>query len=138
MDPGRGNAHYDLAQVYEQKGMYADALAEYLKVFPPGEYQETIAALKQAYKSTGMRGFWQKRLEQYTKRSKRGYVDPSGIAVIYARLGEKDQAFEWLEKAYQQRSPYLAGLKNWPPELDPLRSDPRFADLVRRVSDHRQ
>ena len=137
MDPNRGNAHYDLAQAYEQKGMYPDAVAEYLQGFSISKNREKIAALREAYAAAGMRGFWQKRLEQYKERSKQGYVEPTGIAVMYARLGEKDQALEWLEKAYQERSPNLAGLKGWPPALDPLRSDPRFADLVRRVGDRR-
>lgn len=64
--------------------------------------------------------------------SKRKYVPSFFITIVYIGLGEKDRAFEWLEKAYQERHPHLVNLKVQP-VYDPLRSDPRFADLVRRV-----
>jgi hypothetical protein len=60
------------------------------------------------------------------------YVSPYNIAVVYVGLGEKDRAFEWLDKAVAERSPQLVML-NRPGEMDRLRSDPRFAELKRRV-----
>ncbi len=65
--------------------------------------------------------------------SKQEYVSAYDIAVIYLGLGEKDQAFAWLERAYEERCPTLEFLKV-EPSLDPLRSDPRFADLLRRMN----
>ena len=66
------------------------------------------------------------------KLSKQKYVSPYFIAVIYSGLGEKNQAFHWLELAYQERHPYMV-LLNVEPVFDPLRSDLRFAELARRV-----
>jgi hypothetical protein len=57
---------------------------------------------------------------------------PETIATVYAGLGDRDKAFEWLEKAYQERSPRLTWLKV-EPMLDSIRSDPRYADLLRRM-----
>jgi hypothetical protein len=71
-------------------------------------------------------------LDELKGASKQEYVSAYSFAVIYLGLGEKDQAFAWLEKAYEQRSFLLAYLKV-DPIWDPLRSDPRFADLVRRI-----
>ena len=131
MDPNRANTHWDLAKAYEEQGMHAEAVAEHLEEFTlKGERPQTIAALKEAYAAAGWRGFWRKRLAQLG--SKRNHVEPTLIAVIYTDLGDKDQAFAWLEKAYQDRSPNLVGLKSsvrW----EPLRSDPRYGELLRRV-----
>ena len=73
-----------------------------------------------------------KILNELLEMNKRRYVTPAALANLYIGLDNKDQAFFWLEKAFQERSNYLAYLKVFP-ILDPLRSDPRFADLVRRV-----
>ena len=71
-------------------------------------------------------------LDQLEELSKSRYVSPYDRATVYAGLGEKDQAIAWLEKAYQERSDGLVFLKV-EPKFDGLRSDPRFADLLRRV-----
>ena len=73
-----------------------------------------------------------KILHQLQDLSQRRYISPHEMAMIYAGLGEKDQAFAWLEKAYADRVWRLPYLKV-EPRFDNLRSDPRFADLVRRV-----
>lgn len=83
---------------------------------------------------SGRRAEAQNMLDQLNALSKHEYVAPKNVAVIYAALGEKDKAFESLEKAYENRS--LAsgqGLKAFP-GFDPLRSDPRFGDLLRRIN----
>jgi hypothetical protein len=64
--------------------------------------------------------------------SEHRYVTPAALVFAYTGLGDKDQAFAWMEKCYQERSNFMVYLKAVP-LLDPLRSDPRFADLVRRV-----
>ena len=71
-------------------------------------------------------------LDQLKERSKGSYVSPYFIALVYAALGEKDHAFEWLEKAYNEHQPYLTLIKV-EPVFDSLRSDPRFADLLSRI-----
>ena len=88
--------------------------------------------LGHAYAVSGQKGEAQKVLEQLNQRSKHSYFTPYFIATIYTGLGEKKQAFGWLEKAYQERSAFLTWLKV-DPNLDSLRPDPRFADLLRRV-----
>ena len=73
-----------------------------------------------------------KILDELLKLNETRYVTPAAFVNVYIGLGDKDKAFEWLEKAYQERSNYVAYLKVFP-IADPLRSDPRFADLLRRV-----
>ena len=65
-------------------------------------------------------------------RSKHTHVSPYNVATVYAALGDRDQAFTWLEKAYEGRSWYATVL-HVDPDLDNLHSDPRFTDLVRRI-----
>lgn len=133
MDSTRVNAHFDLARAYEQKGMYTEAFAEDIKAEElAGASLEAIAGLKEAYASSGMSGFWQKRLLLYKQRSKRGYLPPFHLAGAYARIGEKDQALDCLMRAYAERSPLLMDI-GVRPEFDSLRSDARFTDLLRRV-----
>jgi hypothetical protein len=71
-------------------------------------------------------------LNELLEQNRRRYVTPPALANVYIGLGDKDQAFFWLEKAYQGRSYYLAYLKVFPAD-DPLRSDPRLDDLLRRM-----
>ena len=78
------------------------------------------------------RGALEKEVSILRERSGRKYVGPDWVARDYIRLGDKDHAFEWLEKAYQEHSSFLLDLKV-DPLFDPLRPDPRFQDLVRRV-----
>jgi DNA invertase Pin-like site-specific DNA recombinase len=85
-----------------------------------------------AYAVAGRRAEALKVLDELTARSRQRHVPAYYIALIYAALGEKDNAFAWLDRAYTQRSWYLTSLKV-DPKVDSLRSDPRFADLVRRV-----
>jgi tetratricopeptide (TPR) repeat protein len=73
-----------------------------------------------------------KILNELLELNKQRYVTPAALVNVYLGLGNKDQAFVWLEKAFEERSNYLAYLKVFP-LLDPLRSDPRFAKLVQRV-----
>jgi tetratricopeptide (TPR) repeat protein len=133
MDASRQNAHYDLALAYERKGMEREAVEEYLKNEAlSGGAADVIASLKEAYAASGVKGFWRKKFEAAMEGSKSGYVAPIVMARLHARLGEKDRAFDWLEKAYAERSPSLADLKV-DPVLEGLRSDPRYEDLAKRI-----
>ena len=71
-------------------------------------------------------------MDEYKRLRKGKEVPAYYMALVYAGLGEKDEAFDWLEKAYQEHSWELVGLKVHP-GFDPLRSDPRFQDIVHRV-----
>jgi hypothetical protein len=90
------------------------------------------AALEQGFRSAGWKGALRKGVEIAKVRRKTRYWSAYGIASMYAELGERDQAFRWFDTAYQERDLFMLGLKT-DYSLDPIRSDPRFAELVRRV-----
>jgi len=124
-----------LVAAYEQKGMYREALAEFKKATPPtpgGEGTLSKAGLAHVYAVTGKKSEAIALLDELQQLSAKEYVPGSSIAMIYAGLGEKDQAFAWLEKGYEQHSFQMQWL-GVEPRWDSLRSDPRFADLMRRV-----
>jgi DNA-binding winged helix-turn-helix (wHTH) protein/Flp pilus assembly protein TadD len=132
-DPTFLPAHFYLGQAYELKGLYKEAIAEFRKAVPlPGDNPEAVAALGHAYAVMGRKGEARKVLDKLRRLSKLRYVPASSIAMIYTGLGDKDQAFKWLNKAYDDRSAWPTGLK-LEPMLDSLRSDPRFEDLLLRV-----
>ena len=91
-----------------------------------------MASLAQAYAVAGRRAETRQVAGQLIKASRVHYVPPFFLAVIYATLNSKDQAFSWLEKAYREHDSYLVRLKV-EPGLDSLRSDPRFEDLLLRL-----
>jgi serine/threonine-protein kinase len=133
MDPNFFVAHARLGLAYEQKGMFEEAIAEFQKAITlSGGNTGSVAALGRAYALAGNRVEAQKVADDLTERSKREYIPPHSMALLYAGLGEPDQAFAWLEEAYEARSGSLSYLKV-DPALDSLRSDPRFQDLLQRV-----
>ena len=89
-------------------------------------------ALERGFRSAGWRGAVTKGIEIRQAQRRTGYYSAYMIATLYAELGDKDQAFRWLNTAYQERDVNLRRLKT-DFLLDPLRSDPRFAELVRKV-----
>ena len=133
MEPNYPRTHLRLGEVYAAKGMYRDAIAEYEKFSALGGGSTmALALIGNAHAQAGERHEALRALEELTAESKRRYVPFFHIAIVHAGLGDKDQAFAWLDRAYEERSQFLVDLK-FIPILDPLRSDPRFADLVRRV-----
>ncbi|MDQ3258445.1 MAG: tetratricopeptide repeat protein, partial [Acidobacteriota bacterium] len=133
LDPGFHTVYGYLGSAYEQKGQYAEALAAQMEANAlRGGSPETVAALRGAAEAGGWRGYWQKRLEVAQELSKQEYVSPYQIAGIYARLGEKEEALQWLEKAYEERHYQITRL-NVDPRWDGLRKDVRFINLVRRA-----
>jgi lipopolysaccharide biosynthesis regulator YciM len=137
MDKNFGEAHLSLANVYQRKGMYREAIEErqtglVLLGRDPEILARRATALKAAYEKAGARGYWQERLNQAQENWNQGRGLASEVARCYARLEEKDEAFTWLEKAYQRREQSFRILKN-EPDYDGLRSDPRFQELLRRI-----
>jgi TolB-like protein/DNA-binding winged helix-turn-helix (wHTH) protein/Flp pilus assembly protein TadD len=131
MDPNFAFAHNHLGQAYLQKHMNHEAVAELQKAVQlSGGSPTCIANLARAYVASGMRSEALKLLSDLKKRSNPGSSHASEIAVIYASLGETDQAMNWLEKGYEERFNPGVLLR---PGFDPLRSDTRFEDLVRRI-----
>jgi len=113
--------------------MFAEAIAEIQKAIDlSGGSPLSLAALGHTYAVWGKRAEAERVLNELKESSKQGYISAYSIAAIHAGLGEKDQAFIWLEKAYEERSGWLIWLRA-EPISDPLRSDPRFQDLLRRV-----
>ncbi|MFQ5463175.1 MAG: tetratricopeptide repeat protein [Phycisphaerae bacterium] len=122
-----------LAQAYQQKGMYDEAVTELEQMVTLSEGQPLyVVALGQAYAGAGKVDAARKILADLIDESEHTYVRPHEIALLHASLGQKDQAFQWLDKAYEQRDAELVWLKV-SPEFDPLRGDPRFDDLLRRI-----
>ena len=126
-------AHRYLGLAYEQKRMFPEAIEELQRAAAlSGGSAENVASLAHAYAMAKSRAEAQKLLRDLTERSTREYVPSYEIAVIHVGLGEKPQAFQWLEKAYEERYHWL-NLMGVDPRLDPLRADPRFEHLLRRV-----
>jgi len=133
LDPNFARAHWVLGLVYEQTGKYEDAIAAFQKrAALSGSNSEDLAHLGHAYAIAGKRAEAQKVLTQLTALAATRYVSAYDIAEIYVGLGEKERAFEWLDKAVEERPRFLVDLRV-EPRLDPLRSDPRFAVLLRRT-----
>jgi len=112
--------------------MYREFLAQEEKALSLAGNADLAASLGQEFKASGYRGVLQYRLGGLTELSKRGRVVSYGIAQIYARLGQKDQAFEWLKRAYEEHDSGIASLRV-DPVFDSLRADPRFQGLIRRL-----
>jgi serine/threonine protein kinase/tetratricopeptide (TPR) repeat protein len=136
LDPNFTFAHTGLGLAYVQKSMSKEAVGEFEKALAisPGDAM-ALSGLGYAYGVAGRRGEAQKVLDKLSELSKQKYVPAWSRAVIYTGVGEKDKAFEWLEKAYDERSTTtgLCAMKV-SPLFDSLRSDPRFADLLRRMN----
>jgi len=131
MDPNFALAHTQLAQAFLQKHMNAEAIAELQKAVQlSAGGPACISNLARAYVASGKPGEARDLLAELKKRSAPDYSDASDIAVIYAALGDSNQAMHWIEIGYEQRFNPGVLLR---PGFDPLRKDPRFADLVRRI-----
>jgi len=133
LDPFFPQPHLVLVNIYERLGRHDDATVEHLKADAlEGIDPTTVADFKSAYTSSGVNGYRRKRLEWEKQRIGKGKANYFRMAKLSADLGDKNAAFEWLEKAYQERSHMMPNIKV-AAELLPLHGDPRFADLVRRV-----
>jgi TolB-like protein/DNA-binding winged helix-turn-helix (wHTH) protein/Tfp pilus assembly protein PilF len=134
MDPNYLQARFGIGLPYEQKGMYEEAIAAFqqARVLSDDVGSEALASLGCAYAASGQIQEAENVLADLQKRSREGYVSPYIIARIYVGLGEKDIAFEWLERAYEERSEWLTWLQV-DPRLDRIRSDARFQNLMQRV-----
>jgi tetratricopeptide (TPR) repeat protein len=126
--------------ILEQKGRYAEEIAEFQKQIgtSPGRSSVDKAALARAYAKSGDREAAEKIIAELQELAKSEYVSSFEIAAIYDGLyarpapADKDQAFAWLEKAYEERAVGLVNL-TVEPRFDRLRSDPRFTELERRM-----
>jgi TolB-like protein/DNA-binding winged helix-turn-helix (wHTH) protein/Flp pilus assembly protein TadD len=131
MDADFALAHNQLGQAYLQKHMNGEAVAELQKAVELSNGSPTcLANLARAYAASGRKGEAEKILRELEKRSNPNSSFAPEIATIYAALGDQDQAMDWLEKGYEERFNPGVLLR---PGFDPLRSQPRFRDLLRRI-----
>src|ERR1051326_9119879 len=136
MAPGVDWHHLVLGWAYEQQARLPEAIDEFKKAVELSKESEyAIAALGHAYAVSGDKAALQEILDKLGKISKDGFVSAFDMAVIYTGMGNKEEAFQWLDKAYQERSSFLV-YSGWEPRLDPLRSDPRFQELLYRIGLH--
>ena len=134
IDPNFWFAHQDLGGVYAHQHKYREALEEFEKAAAlSGNSGYATGYLGYGYAVAGRRGDAEKKIEQLKKLSQQTYVPAFSIAVIYTGLGEKDRAFEWLDKAYEQREGWLGWYFLFDPEFDNLRSDRRYSNLLGRI-----
>jgi TolB-like protein/DNA-binding winged helix-turn-helix (wHTH) protein/Tfp pilus assembly protein PilF len=132
LDPNFTMAHWCLGLAYVGKKMYTDAIREFQKARAAGGCPCELAGLGYAYAVADNRDEALSILRQMKTQSQQSYPFSCLIAEVYAGLGDKDRAFEWLNRAYKERDGQLTSL-GFDPFFDSLRSDPRFADLVRRM-----
>jgi TolB-like protein/DNA-binding winged helix-turn-helix (wHTH) protein/Tfp pilus assembly protein PilF len=134
MDPDFVLPHLVLGQAYEQKKMYDQAITELGRAVDISQSSPpAVAALARAYAVSGRTTEARKLLDQLMEQSKKRYVSPFYVAIVYAGLGENDQALDWIEKAYKDRSNAIVFAKV-DPQLDTLRSTPRFQSLLHRLA----
>ncbi len=125
--------HRYLGRCYELTQTYQEAMEQYLKENTlDGASKEELTIFRQAFLKSGMNGFLREELKSAIAPSNGHYLDAYSVAELYARLGERDQALQWLDKGYQERSHNMAFIKI-EPMLDSLHSDPRFQNLLRRM-----
>ncbi len=129
MYPDASMPHGELSRDYTQKKNYGKALEEYQRELTLDGESKLSAAMGDAYVAHGWEGVLRKRIEVFQSTSD---YDPAAVAEAYASLGDKDKAFPWLERAYTERGGHLLFIKATP-EFDNIRSDPRYADLLRRM-----
>jgi TolB-like protein/tetratricopeptide (TPR) repeat protein len=127
-------AHEDLAMLYGIKGRYAEAIPEMNKAIAlNGRLPNYVAELGYIHAISGHKVEAQKMLDELTTRAKTEAVSPYAFALIYAGLGDKEKAFEWLDEATRKEAAGSNASLKVGPEWDGLRSDPRFAELLRRA-----
>ncbi len=133
LDPNYHMCHFWLARAYVEKEMYAEAITQFQSAIElqPANLM-AVALLGHAYARSGQPAKAREVIRNLQRLSTKRYVGTSLFAIVYCGLGEAERAFEWIDRAYQQRDPLLTRMKLDPVTV-PLRSDPRFADLLRRV-----
>lgn len=125
---------YGLGLAYEAAGKFDKAIFYFQKRDPRQDLQQGFD-LAVAYAGAGRKADARRKLSAELQRltQEKLYIRPASVAEVYVSLGDRDEAMRWLERAYRDHDAWLALLKVWP-RFDPLRSDPRFQDLLRRLN----
>jgi eukaryotic-like serine/threonine-protein kinase len=132
MDQNFPEAHFNLGLSYEGKGLYQDAIRELQKSVELFNDRSYLVWVARVYAEQGKKAEAQKLISETGRSSKGAGLPPYPVATVYAALGENDQAFQWLERVYSERSYYVVYL-NVDPILDSIRRDSRFNDLLKRT-----
>jgi serine/threonine protein kinase/Tfp pilus assembly protein PilF len=132
IDPKFALARRILEEVYTQMGKHKEAVEEREKIVSLSGSPELAASIEEDFVRSGYRGVLQSWLNGLTEISKHGYVSSYSIAQAYIRMGEKEKAFSWLERAYEEHDSGLVSL-GVEPMFASVRADPRFLDLLRRA-----
>ncbi|UCC83992.1 MAG: tetratricopeptide repeat protein, partial [Gemmatimonadota bacterium] len=134
LDPSHWYAHNMLAEAYRLNSMYPEAIsAVRTAIALAGPHPWNLLSLAGTYAASGKGAEAEAIYDELLARSRREYVPPTSLVWVSAVLGRKDEAFEWLDRAYEERDPLLALTKHLL-LFDPLRDDPRFQDLLRRMN----
>jgi tetratricopeptide (TPR) repeat protein len=137
LDPNFAQAHQEIGDIYEKRGMFKEAIAEWHTAKTLEGSNDLAAILERTYLKAGFpaakQAVAQKIIEQLHQRAKQEYVSPVEFAFAYIDLGNKDEAIKWLEKAYEQRNWWMPFLR-FVPKFESLRGDPRFVDLLDRIA----
>lgn len=138
MDRYNGIARWLLTTAYEREGDFSKAIdLQEATAVVYGATKESAAQqfgpIRRAFQNRGPKGYWRANVDQSLSEWKKKPGDPYGLAVLYARVGDKQSTFAWLEKAYQARSQNLIYWMRTEPAFDPIRSDPMYVELVRRI-----
>ncbi len=133
MFPDSPGAHSEMGILLQMQGKCTESWKEFAKSNALNGYQQVADAIQQGLAQGGCRGATLRHVEALLSLSKTEYVSPADIARQYVFLGDSNHAFEWLERGYQVRDTGMEGLKVGP-SWDPLRGDPRFKDLLRRMN----
>jgi len=132
IDPKFSPARRTLEEVYAHIGKHKEAVAEREKALSLSGGPELAASIEEDFTKSGYKGVLQSWLEGLTELSKHSYVSSYSIAESYMRMDEKQKAFEWLEKAYEEHDSGLVSLAV-EPMFETIRPDPRFKEIVRRM-----
>jgi adenylate cyclase len=130
-DPRLGFARGNIARILFNQGKYADSLAEWKAIFASD--RELLGTLAQGFAQSDYRGAMRRVGDIVATRSRTTGLGSAGASYFYLMAGEKERTLEWLEKAYEAHDgnlPYIVSR----PNIDPLRSDPRYQDLLRRMN----
>jgi TolB-like protein/DNA-binding winged helix-turn-helix (wHTH) protein/Flp pilus assembly protein TadD len=135
MDSHFAPTHQTLGWAYLNKGRHQEAIQEFQQALQLSgdDDKDVLVDLGFAYAATGNLPEAQKILARLTKLNQQGLVPSGSIAILYGSLGDLDKAFAWMDKAYKERDPELTYIKVPGRRFEPLRHDPRFQDLVRRM-----
>lgn len=132
MYPNMPGFHAFQGLALEEQGHVQEAVGQFEQAVKLAPWHMSLAQLGYAYGISGNRAAARKVLNGFFEHSREAYVPAYNFAVVYLGVHQDDEAFRWLNKAFEERSPYLVNLKVYP-IFDRLRSDPRFIDLLRRI-----